>query len=536
MNGLKNNFKNTGKLIKFIFKRERIISAVWLIILTGVTVMVPVVLNSMYKSGPEMQAMAQTMNNPAMIALMGPIYGMENYTIGAMNANEMLLFTVIAAAVMNIFLVIRHTRADEESGRTEVIRSLPTGRLSGIGSVMIFAAVINIALSLLTGLGLYAAGIESMDFSGSMLYGFVLGASGMFFAAVTALFAQLSSIARGTAAFSFIFLGICYMVRAVGDINNETLSRISPLGLILRTQVYVKNFWWPVLIILLFAVLITGVSFYLSAVRDIGQGLIPGRSGKKNASKMLQSPFGLAFRLLRNTLIAWAVAMLVFGAIYGSVMGDLETFIKGNEMLMQILPANPEDSVTELFITLLMAIIAMTAAVPVLISILKLRSEEKRNYTEHILTRGISRTKFIMSYFLISVAASFVMLFAGVFGLWAASAVSMEVPIAFSSMLKYMMIYLPAVWFMIGLAMLLIGAFPKLTNLSLMYVGVSFFVVYFGRALQFPDWVRKLSPFGYIPQLPVDKINYITLAVLTAISMILTAAGFLFYKRRDMQG
>ncbi len=51
-------------------------------------------------------SMAVTMANPAMVAMVGPVYGAEHYREGQMMANEMLLFTVIAVVIMNIFFVI----------------------------------------------------------------------------------------------------------------------------------------------------------------------------------------------------------------------------------------------------------------------------------------------------------------------------------------------------------------------------------------------------------------------------------------------
>ena len=52
-------------------------------------------------------------------------YGLDNYHLGAIMAHQMLLFTALAAAVMNIMLTIRHTRRDEELGR--VGDPLPAG-------------------------------------------------------------------------------------------------------------------------------------------------------------------------------------------------------------------------------------------------------------------------------------------------------------------------------------------------------------------------------------------------------------------------
>ncbi len=527
---------NYGKLVWFFLRRERLRIFCWLICLLFITLAVPVVFSGMYATQADRQAMLGTLQNPAMVAMVGPIYGAGNFTLGAIVAGEMILFTLVAVAIMNIFLVVRHTRRDEERGRIEVIRSLPVGRLSTLSATMIVATLVNLVLALLTGLGLYALGLESMGFSGSMLYGACMGATGIFFAAVTALFCQICSTSRGAVGYSMMALGVLYMLRAVGDMNNETLARISPLGLILRTQVYVKDLWWPVPVVLLLALVVAAVALYLNAIRDMDQGFIPERPGSKTASALLQSPLGLAFRLLRTTIIAWLVGLMLLGATYGSIMNSIESFLAKNEMIAQMLPSAAGFTKTELFSTMLMAIIAIAAAIPCLSMMLKLKGEEERNHNEHLLARAVSRSKLMGSYLLLSLLGSFCMLLVSMLGLWSASSAVLATPVAFMSMFKAAMVYLPALWVMIGLTAFLIGAFPDKAGLVWIYLGASFFVVYFGGMLKLPDWVEKLSPFGNVPRLPIDTLHYGGLILLTAIALVLMVAGFLCYRRRDARG
>jgi len=142
----------------------------------------------------------------------------------------------------------------------------------------------------------------------------------------------------------------------------------------------------------------------------------------------------------------------------------------------------------------------------------------------------------MIGYFVLAMIASVVMLFMAVFGLWAASSAVMTNPIALPTMLKSMMVYLPAVWMMIGVSVLLIGIFPGQSSISWGYLGFSIFVVYLGRLMQFPDWLQKTSPFAHIPQLPVDKINYPTLFIMTGIAIVLMVIGFIGYRKRDIRG
>jgi ABC-2 type transport system permease protein len=38
------------------------------------------------------------------------------------------------------------------------------------------------------------------------------------------------------------------------------------------------------------------------------------------------TPLGFAFRLVRAKILLWSVALFSIGAMYGSVMGDIESF------------------------------------------------------------------------------------------------------------------------------------------------------------------------------------------------------------------
>ena len=75
---------------------------------------------------------------------------------GTLFSQNMILFTAITIGVMNMFLVVRNTRRDEDYGRTEVVRSLPVGRLSNLLATFNVCIIINIAFSLIIGFGLFA--------------------------------------------------------------------------------------------------------------------------------------------------------------------------------------------------------------------------------------------------------------------------------------------------------------------------------------------------------------------------------------------
>lgn len=529
---LKELFHSTFKYARLIFRRDRISIPVWLISLILLTVLVAGAFTTLYPED-QRQAVAETMMNPAITAMFGPAYGIDDYNYGAIMGHQMALFTALGAAIMSILLVTKHTRGDEEEGRIEMIRSFPVGRLSNLGSTLLVACVANILLALITGFGLYALGIESIDLPGSLLYGAFLAVTGIFFAAITALFAQLTTTPRGTMGYSFAFLGVAYLIRAIGDVSSEGLSMLSPLGWVLRTEVYVNNYWWPIFLTLGAALVVGALAFYLNSIRDLDAGFIPAKPGRKHAPGSLRNPLGLGLRLQKGVFIAWAIGMYTLGASYGSILGDVETFFADNELLQRMIPGGSA-ALSEQFVAMVMTVLALCSVMPALFMILKVRGEEKKNRAEHLLARSVSRPSIMVSFLSMSVVTGFVMLFLSAVGIWSAGTAVMDDPLSFGQVLTAALSYYPAVLVLVGLAAVLIGIAPRLTSLAWYYLGFTFFASYFGKALDIPEWVKQLTPFGYVPQVPIESMSLVAAIVLTVVAIGLMVVGTIQYGKRDM--
>jgi ABC-2 type transport system permease protein len=279
---------------------------------------------------------------------------------------------------------------------------------------------------------------------------------------------------------------------------------------------------------------ISAAAYYLNTKRDMDQGFIPVKPGRAYAKGYMRSPFGFAWRLMRGTLIAWSLGMFALSASYGAVMGDVETFIGDNEFFQQIIPQSPDFEQAELFMTMINAMMAIVCAVPVFVIIFKLRSEERELRAEHIISRSVSRYRYIAGFTAMAFAASVIAPFMSAAGLYSAASSVMENPVAFGSILKAIFVYVPAIWVMIGVAVLAVGAFPKAAALCWAYFAFAFFSAYLGAAMGMPEGLVKSTPFGWIPQLPLDEVHALTLVILSCIAVVLTLIGSMFYRKRDM--
>jgi len=396
-----------------------------------------------------------------------------------------------------------------------------------------------------------------------MLWGVGLGATGLVFAALAALFSQLSAITRSAMAYSMITLIVLYMVRAIGDMNTslEWVALISPLGLVLRTQAYILNNWWPIFIMLGTSVVVAVAAFYLNSIRDIDQGMIPAKPGKAYGGFLLKSAPGLTFRLQRFTVIMVVVGMFILGGAYGSVLADIESFVASNEMYqtlilgpvmdISILEGLPVEesialmnqvlsaagfTVAEMFSGFINGMMALMGLAALIVFVLKAKAEEKDIRTELVLAGSVSRAKYLAGFVAIA-AVSAVLLQAAIgLGLYGVAMTTLPNPdaLSLSFVLRSALVYVPALWIMIGIAVLLMGALPKGTGIVWGYFGYSFFMDLIGSMGIFPEWLSNTTPFGFVPQLPMEEINWSVMGLMTVVAVGLTVAGFYFYNRRDI--
>ncbi len=532
----KNHFKGTGRLITLLFRQHRLKIILWLSGIIGVSLAVALAYPELYQTQDDIMGFAMTMNNPAMGALVGSNYALEDFNIGAVFASEMLLFTAIAVAILNILLVKASTREDEEVGRVEIIQSLPVGKLSYLTASILMMLVVNIGLVLLLTLGLTTFGVAIFTWESSLLYSSILGITGLVFAGVTAISAQLSSTTYGTNLLSFGALLFSYAIRVIGDVQNETLSLFSPLGWATRSAVFVQDDWLPVFVLAGCFLVLISIVFYLHLKRDMFAGLLPNRPGKERASSFLKTTPGFIWHLEKGKIIAWFLLIFLLSAAFGAILGELETYFADMDIIELFLADSAGDNMTEQFITLLVAIMSIFSIIPSVSILHSLKGEEMAGRAEHFYTRAVSRNKILGTYFGLSILSAISMQVAISLGLYVTSSQVLENPIDLMTLLETTLVFLPAMLLVIGVALLFVGALPKFTLVSWLYVVFVFIVLYVGNLLDLPTWVNDLSVFQHVPAYPHETIPWNTMGMLTGVSMFLTALGFIGYSKRDIDG
>lgn len=523
-------FVGTRHLVRLILRRDRVRLPVWMLAITSLVAVTVAAIAGLYTTPTAIAGYASTAESPATRLLSGRPDGLDN--TGAITAYEISVSGLIAVALMVIFFVVRHTRAEEETGRAELVRAAVIGRHAATLATVTVAAFASVVVGVLDAAVLVVGGL---DVPGSLLHGAVLAAVGLVFTGVAATAAQVTSSARGASGIAGAVLASMFVVRGIGDVGENVLSWLSPLGWALLAQPYGAARWWLLLPMMVLAVLLLGLAAWLTAHRDAGSGIVTPRPGPDRAHRSLGTATGLAWRLQRGSVYGWTLGLVLGAVLLGSIGPDLNDMLDANPALKDFFAITGGDPVSYFLVTSfeLLAVAASGYAVSL---VLRLRSEETAGRAEALLATALPRLKWAGGSLLVTLlAVSAAMLLVGL-----ATAGSYAVAAGDSGSLVQMTlaatVLAPGVILIGAVAMLLVGWAPRFGPLAYLVVVFAFVQTYLGALLDLPGWVQGFSPFQHLPDMPVEDFAAApTLAVL-ALGVATAGIGLVGLRRRDLTG
>ena len=521
------------RLLGLILRRDRVQLPVWVVAVVAFAVATLPSLPAMAGTPEKLAAQGEMMRNPVVVMICGARYG-QTYTLGILYAQMMLVWSGLLVAVMNILFVVRHSRADEDEGRLEVVRSLPTGRLASPLALAVAVVGLDVVVTVLVGLIMPVFGVESVTSAGSWVYAGALGGVGLVFAGLTLVVVQLVDSERAAILVAFGLLGVSYLVRGYGDVSSEAVARVSPLGLMQRVHAFDTNVWWPVAVLTASGLVLLVVALALARLRDLGAGLLPPpRPRAAHAPAWLRGEWGLAWRLCRGTLVAWAVAVVVLSAAYGSVMSNLASFVDSNPMYQQLLGAGGGDIVGPMVATL-MIVMGVVGVIPVLATAFGLHAQERRGRLDQVLGSAVSRTRLFGAWTGLAMLAAVAMQALSAVSFWAVAASVTDPPVSAWLVARVCLNYLPVLIFFAGLGLGLVGWAERFTLVGWAYLAASFLLVYLGGLLDVPRWAQRLTPFGMVRRWPTETFSVWPVVGLLVAGVALAVAGAVGFRRRDV--
>ncbi|MGW9568848.1 anibiotic ABC transporter [Rhodococcus hoagii] len=523
----------TWNLTRLALRVDRIRLPAWVIAVGGSTVLLASSYQTLYPTAESRQARAALIESPAATALAGPGYGLSDYTLGAMVANEIAGMTMIAVAIMSVLLVTLHLRTEEETGRAEMLRSGVVGRFAPITSGLAVVLLANLAIGLILGLGLTAVGLPALG-SWNLAAGVFM--VGLAFGATSALFSQVTEHARTASGLGLVAVAVAYLLRAVGDVrakeDGSVWSWLSPIGWAQSTRAYVDERWWPLLLGLAAVVVGVVLAYLVVGRRDVGAGLVAPRGGRPRASGALSGITAMTVRMQRNQIAAWAIGVAALAFPIGALGQQVADFVNQDPRLADLLPGGEGNAAQGAF-ALYLVFLAIMACMYAMTAVQSARGEETSGRAEDVLASPVSRWRWLGAQLaVISVATSLIVLAAGA-AMGVTAAATLHDGSMFGRLVGSAANFLPATLTVIALTAAVYAWFPRLLAVVWVYLGYALVIGMFLEVL--PDWTGWASPFHFTPNLPADEFDIVPLIVLLVIAAALYALALLGFRRRDIQ-
>jgi len=525
-------------------RRDRLIMPVWIL---GTALLalgsVAAVVTEYGAHAQQLTVLRLALVNPSVLAFRGAPNGVST---GSMLWFELFSWLAVVAGLMNVFLATRHGRADEESGRRELVAATPLARSAPLAASLALGTVANLVLGLLLA-GAFATA-SGVDAAGALTAGATFAVTGLAFLGIALLVGELAPTGRSANGIGVTVVVAAYVLRAAGDslgtahLGSVTLdvawpSWISPIGW--GEQVLALSANRAVLLLPGFALAVVGAvaALAIHARRDLGASVLPDRLGRATASPALRGVLGLDWRLHRPALVGWAIGGAVLGLATGSLAhaaGDLTS--SGSPQIVQtlklIVPGGREE-LQSLFIGVLMLLVGLLAAAAGVQGALRLRQEEAEGRAELLLAAPVPRWRLLLDGWIVAVLAGVIVMVAAGLLAWLSFLPGGDAGDGGVHAFGQALAELPSALVFPGIAALAVAVVPRASVAiawALFAIGVV--IGLFGQLLQLPEAIIRISPFDHIPNVPFTDGG--PTVVLLAIDVVLAAAAVVLIRRRDL--
>src|SRR5690348_5767035 len=148
----------TGKLLRLALRLDRVRLPIFIVLLAVMPAATAAQYTKLYPTEASLKAISGVISHPSLVAINGPLF---KTTLGALTAWKIGATELILVGLMSVFTVIRHSRAEEEAGRLELIGAGVVGRRAPLTAALTLAALANLAVTVFITLFLIGAGMPA---------------------------------------------------------------------------------------------------------------------------------------------------------------------------------------------------------------------------------------------------------------------------------------------------------------------------------------------------------------------------------------
>jgi ABC-2 type transport system permease protein len=490
---------------------------------------------STYSTPQERLQFAQSFGDNKAVRL---FYGVPHdlLTAGGYAAWRVAGILAIFAAAWGLLAAVKSMRAEEDSGREELLRSGAIGRGASFAASAGAGAAGGTLLWAAFWAGLLAAKLPAGE---SAFLALETASVGLVFLGVGALASQLASTRRLALELGAGFLAVAFILRVIADTSEQLdwMRWLTPLGWGEELRPFTGS--RPAVLILMagaaFALLL--VAGWIAKRRDVGEGLLHTSDVSDPDPRLLTSPTAQALRDEWGRLLVWLIGAGLFAVVIG-VLADSVSSADVSQGLNRQLQKLGAGSITTasgyisfsfLFFILLVCLFGVS-------QVAAARHEEADERLETLLAQPVGRERWLVGRLLLAVggAAALALVIGAL--TWAGAA-SQGADVSLGDMIGAGANCLPIALLFLGLGAVAFALIPRATSaLAYGLVLVAFVWELFGSLLDLPTWTLDLSPFHQVGLVPAESFKAGAAVAMVAIATLAMLAAVRLFERRDLTG
>ncbi|WP_455188704.1 hypothetical protein [Actinomyces naeslundii] len=423
------------------------------------------------------------------------LYGRLSNTAGVVQVatRELGGLTCLVLSVVVALRSVALTRAEEDLGRAELLRSTGADSIAslvGQGLVLVLQCLL---LGVGAGVGLLA--LEEADGTDAAAYGAVIASTLLTVACATLVVAQLVPDATAGRAVALGFVGLMYTGNGLSASKDWNWAGwASPFRLRTTVDPGGENSWGPVVISVTSSIMVLALAGELTSHRDLGQGLVQ-LPARHSPSLRVGGPLTLAVRLSRNQCLAWAFLVSLVAGVLVSLGADVVDLarqggISGGSLGSVLAGDDPGEA----FLRYIGQLAGALAAAQGVSLALRYSGDERSGRLEMVVSTGNRPRRILLSSWLVAALGYGLTLVCATIA--AGYVGRSELDTDMIDAVRLVAGQWPAALASAAIATALCGAWPRGHGLAWTPVLVGLGIAQLGGVLDLPERIRDAGPFA----------------------------------------
>jgi len=461
-------------------------------------------------------------------------YPYDVVTVGGYSAWRVGGTLTIAAAFFGLLGAVRALRAQEDTGRMELVLAGVVGRRRAFLSAMAAIALGTVLLWFAQLVGFLAGGLPLGE---SAYLALATSSVTPVFIGVGAVTSQLAPSRRLALELGSAFVALALLLRVVADTSTGAgwLRWLTPMGWAELMRPFTGP--RPLVLVLPFlaSTLLLAVAVRVGSRRDVGTGMLRSRDTAEPRLRLLSTPTGQSLRSQRGSYLVWLSSLGVFAFILGMVSTSISSAGISQSMRSEIKKlgagsiTTPSGYLSFVFIFFVLALSMFVCA-----QLSAVREEESAERLETLLSLAVGRTRWLGGRLLLTAAAATALGLATGLLTWAGAA-SQGARTSLPDLLGAGLNSLPVALLFLGISALGFALIPRAgAGISYGLLAVAFIWQLVGNLLGASRLLLDFSPFHHVGLVPAQSFKAGPAAVMLLAGAAMCAAALWVFARRDL--